>query len=158
MKTRLNVPNSEEYSMNSIGQFGVRVEKYIPSLITNYAVLGLGLDYSQGFHNVEYTIDGSLNSCQIQQHMAMISANHMTLVRGRVIGYLSLQGGVRQFVNKHSNELQLIEQTKTKDPMEFAYRVGYGFQYYPKGPWGISVEGGYGDAAYVRAGLFWWFH
>ncbi len=158
LSERFNVSASEDFSMRSNGQFGVRLEKYIPSLITNHAVLGIGLDYSRGFHSINYSVYGSLNSYRVQQHTAMISINHMTWVQGRTIGYLSLQGGIRQYVSNHSNQTQFIEQTKIKDPMAFAYRVGYGFQYYPKGLWGVSVEGGYGDAAYVRAGLFWWFH
>lgn len=157
LKSQLSLNEANNYRMNSIGQFGVRIEKYIPSLITNYSVFGLGLDYSHGFYEANYTSALTNYTQNVKQYTTMISANHMTLVQGRFVGYLTLQGGIRQFVRKYSSELPAIEQQKIKTPVEFAYRLGYGFQYYPKGPWGVSLEGGYGDAAYIRAGLFWWF-
>ena len=149
-----------DYQLNSIGQFGIRTEKYFPSIITSHAVLGVGIDYSQGYHDLTYHTIGSQYKTDytIQNHRTMLSLNHMTWVRGRIVGYLTLQGGISQIIKKYSIEDPIIESLKSSEPVEFAYRVGYGFQYYPAGLWGFSIEGGYGDGTYIRAGMFWWIH
>lgn len=157
-KQRFSPSNSSDYKLKTIGQFGFRVEKYVRSFVIPYRVLGIGIDYSQGFQEVSYTLNTSKSSHNIHNHRAMLSLNHMTLVKGNFIGYLTLQGGVNQIIHRYSNELPLIEKQKIIEPIDFAYRVGYGFQYYLKGAWGLAIEGGYGDGAYFKAGLFWWFY
>lgn len=154
---RLLSSDASQVSYSSNNQYGLRMEKYVPSLITSNAVLGFGLDYSLGYHQLSYSTPTSTGKHFVQNNQVMLSMNHMTLVTGRFIGYLTLQGGINQISDKHHIISPIDSYQTTKYPFDFAYRVGYGFQYYPMGLWGIAVEGGYGDGAYVRAGLFWWF-
>ena len=75
-----------------------------------------------------------------------------------VFRYSSNISGFSERLKSGFRSLKLIENQKITEPIDFAYRVGYGFQYYLKGSWGFAIEGGYGDGAYVKAGLFWWFY
>lgn len=151
-------PTATDYTLSTKGLFGVRMEKYIGTFITPYAVLGLGIDYSQAFINIQYT---DLNATYTNQydlinHRTLLSINYMTLVNRNTIGYLTFQGGISQIKRKFSSDNTNLPNSKVLEPAKFDYRIGYGFQYYPVGPWGIAIEGGYGGGAYVKVGLFFW--
>lgn len=150
--------NTADYSLSSIGQFGIRFERYMGSFITNFPVLGLGIDYSQAYSTFNNTPINSTYGSQynLTHHRAMLSLNHMTWVRSKMIGYLTLQGGIGLVQRNFSSDDPLLQNSKATESPTFAYRVGYGFQFYMPGPWGIALEGGYGGGAYGRVGLFWW--
>ena len=156
---RYSTLSSESTEFSSVGQFGLRIEKHISYLNIPYRVLGVGVDYSQTYFNIEQKYAGNQadTAHSFVQHRTVLSINHMTFIRKKSIGYLTFQGGVnnvRETIRSNSTDFQ---SQRMFQPATFAYRIGYGLQYYPTGGrWGIALEGGYGGGAYVRAGVFCW--
>lgn len=150
--------NVDHYNFNSIGQFGIRIEKYLPSFFTNYAVFGVGLDYSEARFGLDYTLKNSANPNELDfiHRRLMLSLNHMVLVQGRFIGYITLQGGANFTSRSAVTDQPGFQFNNVYQPVNLAYRAGYGLQFYPFGPYGITVEGGFDGGAYVRAGFFCW--
>lgn len=148
----------ENYEFSTIGQFGLRAEKYLPSFVTPFRVLGVGIDYSQAYVNLQYTnLNGTQETvCDFTHYRAMLSINHMTWVKRRLIGYLTFQGGINMVKRKSISGDPNFQFQNVFNPVNFAYRGGYGFQYYLKGPWAVSIEGGYAGGAYVRVGFLCW--
>jgi hypothetical protein len=86
----------------------------------------------------------------------MAGINLMTMVQGRMIGYITLQGGYNSVRGKMiSTGPNASYELRTGSP-GFDYRAGFGLQYY-LGPYIAAVaEGGYGGGAYCRTGICYW--
>lgn len=156
---RFSTQTTAHQEFSTIGVFGVRVEKYILSFKIPYKVLGLGIDYSQAYFELNQQYSGSQidTTRSFVQHRTMLSINHMTFVRSNSIGYLTFQGGLNNVKETISSNDPNFHSKEFFQPATFAYRIGYGVQYYPTGGrWGIALEAGYGGGAYGRAGIFCW--
>lgn len=147
-----------KHDYKTTGQFGLRVEKYLPSFIVPFRVLGVGFDYAYGQHTIDLSAQGESSSFAIQNHRMMVSVNHMTFVQGSFIGYASLQSGVNKLSYIKENDMLSLEGNNQVERLDFAFRIGYGLQYYFKNSLALTLEMGYGDGAYLRAGFVWWFY
>lgn len=148
----------QEAEISNYLQFGVRGERYFSPGITPYPVFGVGLDFSMDFFNVDYQLTDSLFASQdaYQRQRLHLSLNYITLIRQRLVGYLTFQGGIL-YGNRTSNYMSPVEiEEKIKLPGQFSYRGGYGLSYFFNGPWGINMEAGYGGGAYAKVGMFVW--
>lgn len=159
IEARYDVPSISTIEYGNFNQFGVRGEYYVNSPLFGFKVLGLGLDYSVDRFSVRSILTGNAPDSldRYARNRLMLSVNHMTWVRPKMIGYLIAQGGVQQTFLRSEILSSGGGVTKSKLPLAFDYRFGYGFQFFLNGPWGINVEGGYGGGAYGKAGLFLWF-
>lgn len=140
-----------------MGTFGIRAAHWIaPSRSFPFRVLGVGADYSINSIRMNYTDPTSENlGLNRKNHRILASANVITFVQPRWLGYATFQGGVR--LQRDRIIPASLPETQTTIKNAFGeYRIGYGFQFYPDMPVGISLEGGYGAGAYARAGLVFW--
>ena len=127
--------NAENHTM-PFGEFGFRIEKYVaPGKFFPVNILGLGLDYAYG------------NNYNMIQHRVMFSTNLIFLVKRNIVGYASLQAGIRY------NEVE----NQSKFTNEFAYRNALGLQYYFAKKMAFVTEVGYGNGANIRVGINKWF-
>ncbi len=152
--------NMSVYQVSSVGPAGARMEAYVsPFGITSYAIMGLGLDCSRS--TIDMTYAGMINQQSYDNHIKihtdriMGSMNLMTMVTGKCVGYITLQGGLRS--QKYKDEKGGAEYLGPENIRSFDYRLGYGLQRYFNSKLGVVVEGGYGGGAYARVGLCYWF-
>lgn len=159
---KTSIDKSLEYSFKTNGLYGFRIEKYICPPDFSYSILGIGLDLSQA--NLEYryldTVNGirNFNELIFRNNRAMLSLNMMTLVKGRFIGYATIQGGLGFVSDKTEPEKSGSKSIKNLKSPVFSSRIGYGIQYYSKRLFGLTFEVGYGGGAYARAGVCYWIH
>ena len=147
---------AKPYTTNTAGTFGLRGQYWVaPGSFFPFRIIGLGVDYSYNKSNIDYTSTSvyDLRLAERKSHRILGSINVMTLVKKQWIGYTTTQLGINlqetsQIAYKYFDQRKsnLIE-----------YRIGYGIQFYPKIPIGISLEAGYGGGAYLRASLTFWF-
>jgi hypothetical protein len=151
--------SGDEMSITSetFGVAGINAHHWIaPGKFFPFRILGVGMDYSYNQNKITLAdpyIEPEIHY-QTNQRI-MMSANLMTLVKRRLIGYGTLQGGLLHQRNSESSEI-LSNELGSGFKASFAYRAGYGIQYYPSKYFGINLEAGYGGGAYVRAGLIFW--
>ena len=140
---------------NSTGLIGARGEAWVGlGKLFPFRILGLGFDYSFNESKSELTNSGMFTdySRTLSSNRILGSINLMTLVQSRWIGYATVQFGVdlqKSFYSKY--DYASIQKKKL-----FDYRLGYGVQFYPNLPIGISLEAGYGGGGYIKAGLTFW--
>jgi hypothetical protein len=158
-----NVDGISDYKFEDKGQYGIRIEKYIYPGFVPYAVLGVGLDYSfskttSSFNSLLTNNDIIDNKLIFNSNRIALSANLYTLVtRFGLLGYTTAQIGTVKHTKIYSGQNLDFHFTDPLTTGVFDYRLGYGFQYFPKSDLGFSIEGGYGRGAYVRAGVILWF-
>ncbi|MBL1281556.1 MAG: hypothetical protein COA33_014870 [Fluviicola sp.] len=147
--------STSSYTLNSLGTFGLRGEYWVaPGQFFPFRIIGLGIDYSYSKSSISYNYTDvyELRSTERRSHRILGSINVMTLVKKQWIGYITSQIGVNlQRTDQIAFDYFATEKNKLVD-----YRFGYGLQFYPKIPVGISIEAGYGGGAYLKAGLTFW--
>jgi len=144
-----------EYNSKTSNIIGVRGEYWMkPGNFFPFRIIGLGLDYSFNKSQLNSSIDNfTTQSITRQYNQRLLGCiNVMTLVKRHWIGYTTLQLGVNfQKTTFSQNDFYSVRNSQL-----FAYRIGYGIQFYPNLPIGITLEAGYGAGAYVRTGLTFW--
>lgn len=136
---------------NTLGLYGLRMERWVaPSSKFPFRIIGLGVDYSFNQTKMTYT-SGTASSnvldVNLLSHHVLGNVNVITFIRNRMIGYVTIQGGVI------SQKNSLVSQQQS---LIFDYRLGYGIQYYLKNNFGFTLEGGYKGGAFVKTGIVFW--
>lgn len=135
-----------------VGQFGISANHWVaPGRFFPFRILGLGLDYNYNKFNLELT-DRTYDQIN---HRIMADIRLMTFVSKRWIGYATIKGGLLQ-QSSDTNSISMDPIPTTNKVSMFDYRIGYGLQFYPDIPVGITLEGGFGGGAYARAGIVFW--
>ena len=142
-------------------QYGISLNRSFVSPLYGMPVIQLGIDYSFDDFRVN-AMDANHEftglSFENQRHRIALNFNHYYLFRSRLIGYFSFQYGAERLMTQPRNEsstpFELVEWDRN---WISNYRVGTGLRLFFNGPFGVSIEGGYGGGAYLRTGLFVWF-
>ena len=158
---RVDIANAYAGTIQSIhtkGLAGIRAETYIsPFHLSQYAIMGVGADYSRSVNNLRYAASGTTTDVHYVNNRIMTSVNLILLVQGYFIGYTTMQGGYNFTSSRYkTNDPSFLLKYSHHDP-RFDYRVGYGLEYYFGPYFGAVAEGGYNGGAYARTGLCYWF-
>lgn len=147
---------TDSVEAKTFGSVGLRAENYFaPFKSIPYKILGLGLDYSYS------KISTSDAATRLQQEFLrnrfLLSADLITLVKHRTIGYVIIQGGV-EFLNiRRQDPLSVSGLPLIKRSGKLNFRLGYGIQYYLNKNIAIVGEAGIGAGVLARSGLYFWF-
>jgi len=149
--------NISANEINAFGPLGLRIEKYVtPFNIIPETILGLGIDYSRSNTQLLFpNISNKNNKLNITHNRLLLSANLMTFVSRRCVGYTTAQGGFDFTGTKKSRNDSAFPSSELYNSNAFEYRLGYGFQYYFYKLFAFTGEIGYGGGAYFRSGVSW---
>jgi len=118
-------------------------------------LLGMGIDYSKNYLMMFLSTGDKQTSPilhLIDAHRANIALSYVTLIRPRLMGYISLQGGAWWYRQKTGTHLIHVIDWKRS----LNLRLGYGFQFYLTRNIEMNLEVGYGAGSFVKGGIGVW--